>query len=241
MEDNININDLIEIIKRKWKIVAITTAIFVIIAIILSFFIIKPKYETNVKLFIGKGVSKHSSETYDNNEVMMYQNLLDTYANVIQTQDLVSDALQNINVNLKPEEVLKNLNVTPVANTQILEISYRDTNRERAVNVIDSITKQFIKKSKVLIPNGNVQVLETASYPKGAVSPHKKINILIGFILGVAVGIMIVFILEALDNTFKVADELEKKIGVPVIGIITEFDEKNGRQVMRKNGARRKK
>ncbi|MGL4873249.1 MAG: YveK family protein [Clostridium sp.] len=235
MEENINISDLFEIIKLRWKIIATSVVVFLVCSIVLSFFIIKPQYETNVKVFIGKGVTADKQTGYDNSEVTMYQNLLGTYANVIQTNSLVAEALKNANIDLNPAKVLKKLEVTPVANTQILEISYRDTNKERAVKVIDSITKQFIKRSKTLISNGNVQVLEDASYPKGAVSPHKTLNILIGLILGIIVGIGIVVVLEMMDNTFKTPEDLRKTIDVPVIGIITEFDEKNGKQITQKN------
>ncbi|MGL4848044.1 MAG: YveK family protein [Clostridium sp.] len=239
MEENINISELFEIIKLKWKIIATSVIVFLVCSIVLSFFIIKPQYETKVKVFIGKGVTADKQSGYDNSEVTMYQNLLGTYANVIQTNSLVEAALQNSDIDLNSNEVLKKLEVTPVANTQILEISYRDTNRERAVKVIDSITNQFIKRSKTLISNGNVQVLEEASYPKNAVSPHKTLNILIGLILGLIVGIAISVGLEMMDNTFKTPEDLGKIVGVPVIGIITVFDEKNGKQLVQKNGKKR--
>ncbi|MGL5416272.1 MAG: YveK family protein [Clostridium sp.] len=229
MEENINILDIAEIIKKRYKIIAITTVIGLIISLIISFFIITPKYETSVKLFIGKSETKINSG-YDNNEIQMYQNLLSTYSDVITTNDLVQQALNQGGIDLTPQKVLKNLKVTPKANTQIMDISYEDTNPGRAVSVVNNITNSFIQRSKILIPNSNVQILEKASYPQSPVSPNKALYIILGIILGILVGLGIIFVQEALDNTYRSKESLEKDLDIPVIGMIIDYSEGDGKE-----------
>ena len=53
-EENINIKEIFESLKKRYKLIIAITLGFTIISIILSFFVIKPKYEANTKLFIGK-------------------------------------------------------------------------------------------------------------------------------------------------------------------------------------------
>lgn len=229
-EENINLSEFFDVIKRKYKLIGIITAVFVIVSIILSFFVITPKYQVEEKLFVGKAESK-INHSYDNNEVQMYQNLLSTYSDVIMTNDLVQTALNESGINLQAKNVIKSLQVTPKPNTQIIDIIYDDTNPQRAVNVIEGITKVFIKKSKELIPNSNVQVIERANYPSNPVSPNKILYILIAFILGVLVGIGAALLLEFMDNTFRSKDDLEKALGLPVIGTIIDYsngEEKSG-------------
>ena len=229
-EENINLSEFFDVIKRKYKLIGIITAVFVIVSIILSFFVITPKYQVEEKLFVGKAESK-INHSYDNNEVQMYQNLLSTYSDVIMTNDLVQTALNESGINLQAKNVIKSLQVTPKPNTQIIDIIYDDTNPQRAVNVIEGITKVFIKKSKELIPNSNVQVIERANYPSNPVSPNKILYILIAFILGVLVGIGAALLLEFMDNTFRSKDDLEKSLGLPVIGTIIDYsdgEEKSG-------------
>lgn len=223
-EENINLSEFFDVIKRKYKLIGIITAVFVIVSIILSFFVITPKYQVEEKLFVGKAESK-INHSYDNNEIQMYQNLLSTYSDVIMTDDLVQTALNEAGINLKAKNVIKNLEVTPKVNTQIIDITYKDTDPQRAVNIIEGITKVFIKKSKELIPNSNVQVIERANYPINPVSPHKTLNIIIAFILGILVGIGIALALEFMDNTFRNKEDLEKSLGLPVIGAIIDYSE----------------
>ena len=121
-------------------------------------------------------------------------------------------------------EVKGSLKVTPRADTQILEISYTDTDKELAFNFVNGMTSNFIKDSKKLIPNGNVQIIEKVRMPEKPVSPNKKLNILIAFVLGLMVSVGVSLLLEFMDNTFKSKTDLEQALDLPVLSTIPEFD-----------------
>lgn len=225
-EENINISEIFQVLKRKYKLIVATVIGFVAVASVLSFFVITPKYEAKVKLFIGKEESKDNLG-YNSSEIQMYQKLLTTYAEIIKTEDLVQGAVTKANIDLgkmEAKDVLNSLVVTPRSDTQIIEIGYKDSNPQRAVDIVNSITNDFIAKSKKLITNGNVQVIQKAKVPENPVSPNKKLNILISLVLGLMVGVGIVLLLEFMDNTFKSKEDLEKVLDLPVIGAIPEYD-----------------
>ena len=155
---------------------------------------------------------------------MMYQKLMKTYAELVKTSDLVTKAVKSANLDYNQKEIkgiLNNLNVTPSADTQILDLSYKGGNPKDVLKVTEAITNEFISESKELIPNGNVQVIQKAQLPEHPVSPNKKLNILIAFALGLMVGVgVVLFNLNILDNTFKSREELEKTLELPIIGTI---------------------
>lgn len=226
-EENINISEIFEALKKRYKLIIGITLVFTIIAAVLSFFVIKPKYEVTTKLFIGKEINQSQKQQYDNNDVMMYQKLLTTYAEVIQTDDLIQRGLNKGHLNLEVKDIKSGLKVTPRADTQILEISYTGTDKLQGVNIVKDITDEFVKESKKLIPNGNIQVIEQAKMPENPVSPNKKLNILIAFVLGIMVSVGLSLLLEFMDNTYKSKEDVENYLDIPVIGVIPEFDEEN--------------
>lgn len=221
-EQVISISEVFEALKKRWLFIFLITILCAGIAAGVSIFVIEPKYETSTKLFIGK--EENINATYDNNDIMMYQRLLKTYSETIKTKDLVSSAIGNTNYNLKAGEVLANLNVTTVADTQILVISYKSTNPNEAKVIVGEITDEFIIKSKELVPNGNVRVIETVEVPKNPISPNIKMNIAIAFLLGLMVSVGLVFLFEYLDNTFKSKEQLEKDLDIPVVGVIPNLE-----------------
>ena len=221
-EQVINISEIIDAVKKRWKIIALTTVVATLISGIFSFFIISPTYEASTKVFIGKEES--SVENYNYNDITMYQKLLKTYSELIKTKDLINRAITNSEYELKVEEVFKDVSVTTVADTQMLKIAYRSTSPKIAKNMLENITNEFIATAQELVPNGNVRVLETVELPEEPVAPNKKMNIAIAFILGIMVGFGIVFLLESLDNTYKNKEQLEKDLDIPVLGVIPMSD-----------------
>ena len=222
IEESISIEEIINILLKRWKMILSITLLATLTAGIVSFFVIAPKYEASTKVFIGKEKTDSKDQNYNNSDIQMYQQLLKTYAEVIKTNALVEKAINAEGFDLTSKDVLAGLTVTPAANTQILEITYISKDRNLSKEVLDSITNQFIKTSTDLIPNGNVKIVEPAELPENPASPNKKLNIAIAFLLGLMVSVGLAFLLEFLDNTFKSKDQLEQILGIPVIGAIPE-------------------
>ena len=73
----------------------------------------------------------------------------------------------------------------------------------------------------------NVWVVEEARTPLAPASPNKKRNILLGLVLGLFGGVGLAFFLEYLDNTVKSPDEAEERFGLPVLGVVSRFAQKD--------------
>ena len=155
----------------------------------------------------------------------MYQKLLQTYAETIKTNEVIQAAINNTNADLSIKDVKSSLTVTPISDTQILQIKYQNNDPEVARSIIENITNEFVILSKELVPNGNVRVIEAVQLPEDPVAPNKKMNIAIAFLLGLMVSVGLVFLLEYLDNTFKTKENLERELNIPVLGLIPSCDE----------------
>ena len=221
-EQVISISEIIDAVKKRWKIIVLTTVLATVVSGIFSFFVISPTYEASTKIFIGKEGAE--SEGYNSSDVSMYQNLIKTYSELIKTKDLVNKAIDNSEYDLSVNNVLNGITVNTLTGTQILQISYQSKSPSIAKNILESITNEFITKAEELVPNGNVKILESVELPKNPVAPNKTMNIAIAFILGMMVGFGIVFLLEYLDNTYKNKEQLEKDLDIPVLGVIPMSD-----------------
>ena len=222
-EQVISISEIFEALKKRWILIVSITLVATLISGVLSFFVIKPTYETSTKVFIGKEES--NQEGYNTNDIQMYQKLLQTYAETIKTNEVIEAAIKNTNTNLTVEEVKKSLTVTPISDTQILQIKYQNKSPEVAKEILEGITNEFVILAKELVPNGNVRVIEAVQLPENPVAPNKKMNVAIAFLLGLMVSVGLVFLIEYLDNTFKSKEELERELDIPVVGIIPEVEE----------------
>ena len=222
-EQVISISEVFEAIKKRWTIIVAITLTATIISGVISFFVIDPVYEASTKVFIGKEESDDAA--YNSSEINMYQQLLQTYAQAIKTKDLVNRAISGLKYDgLEARNVVESLTVNPISNTQILQIQYQSKDPNEAKDVLKSVTDEFIVTAKELVPNGNVRIIEEVELPQNPVSPNKKMNIAIAFLLGLMVSVGLVFLLEYLDNTYKNKEQLEKDLGISVLGAIPDVE-----------------
>lgn len=217
-EQVISLSEIWDSLKKRWKLIVIITFSVTLLSVIVSFFILKPQYEATTKVFIGK--EEGTEQGYNQSEVIMYQKLMKTYSEAIKTKDLVGRALLKVDTELEVKDVLTNLTVTNIPDTQILQVKFQGGEPEEARDIVQAVTEEFILTSKQLVANGNVRVIEEVVIPEKPVSPNKKMNVAIAFVLGLMISMGICFLMEFLDNTFKSKDQLEKSLDIPVLGTI---------------------
>lgn len=66
----------------------------------------------------------------------------------------------------------------------------------------------------------NVHIIDRATVPKAPFKPNIKLIIMLAGVFGVFFGVVLAFMREALDNTFKTPDSIEEKLKLPALGII---------------------
>ena len=69
----------------------------------------------------------------------------------------------------------------------------------------------------------DVQIIDRATLPERPVKPRVTLNIAIGGVLGVFLGVGLALLVEFLDNTLKTKEEVEQVLGLPVLGEIPDL------------------
>ena len=227
-----NISEVLGGIKDKWKNVVLIVLSFLLISSIYNIFFINKEYEANVKIFIGKQKFKNITETYNNEEINLYQRLITTYSEVIKSKKLINESIKGSKMNYLQDKykninydlLMENLTVNPIANTQIIEIKYKSLNPQQSYDLLYSITENLISYSKELYPNVNITVLEQVHVNLKTLMNKKLTIIGLGLMLGLIVGIGGIIGVMYLNNTYKNQKSLEEEIGLTVIGVIPKID-----------------
>jgi succinoglycan biosynthesis transport protein ExoP len=84
-------------------------------------------------------------------------------------------------------------------------------------------TKIAMEKTDLSIPkNSMVEIVDTAKAGLRPVRPNKTLNIALGIIIGLVVGVGLAFFIEYLDTSVKTIDDVERALGSPVLGVIPQ-------------------
>jgi capsular exopolysaccharide synthesis family protein len=104
------------------------------------------------------------------------------------------------------------------------ELTKTDTDvRKQTIEVI-ARTLQDVNLNAQLMTN-NVSLLDEATPPLFPVRPHRRLNLAIGAMFGLFLGLAAVFFLDYLDNTIRTPEDVEKYLGLAVVGVIPKMAE----------------
>ena len=226
------IKDIFKVIWRRMWLIVLTVFIFTGAAVGFSF-TQKPIYEASVRLLIGQK-QVDSSQQLGNlaGSVVGLQQLTTTMVEAINSRSVAKDVVQQLGLQESPEALLNNITVSQVGTTQFIEVTYTDTDPERArdvANTIGDVSSRRIAKASASPNNITVSVWDRAIVPNSPVRPKLTQNGLLGLGLGIMFGIGLVFLLEFLDDSWRSPEEVERVTGVPNFGVIPEFKTVKGK------------
>jgi polysaccharide biosynthesis transport protein len=78
----------------------------------------------------------------------------------------------------------------------------------------------------------NAQILEPARMPKGPISPKRKLNFILSVLVGLMIGGGIAALQEALDDTLRTSEDVERELALPLLGIVTRITEPGERSLV---------
>jgi succinoglycan biosynthesis transport protein ExoP len=70
------------------------------------------------------------------------------------------------------------------------------------------------------LDSSNVRIVESAIVPTKPVKPRKALNLALGAVMGLVVGVGAAFFLEYMDDTIRTPEQVERTLGVPVFALI---------------------
>ncbi len=79
----------------------------------------------------------------------------------------------------------------------------------------------------------NAQVMEPALKPEFPVSPKTKLNIILAILVGLMLGVGLAALQEALDDSVSTPDDVEKDIGLPLLGVVGVIADPEDRSLVR--------
>lgn len=152
---------------------------------------------------------------------------------------LISTQVELVALNAREQAILAQRDALEYDYINIPEKELELVRLMREVNVHEDIYLMLMTRYEEIRINeqmhsGNLQIVDPAVVPKNPIKPRVKLNIAIGGVLGLFVGVGLAFLLEFVDNTIKTKEDVERVLELPVIGQIPEFEPKE-----RKNGRSR--
>lgn len=232
--------DLKEIFRMLWnsrRFIITITIFFVIIAVVYSYVIQTPKYQSYTTIVLTKAENtEDTNSSITQTDVTMNQKLVSTYSEIVKSKTVLAQVISNLQIaDLTEEQLRKSVTVSAVEDTEVIKIIVSNQNPEYAAKIANEIGKVFSEKISDMYKINNVYTLDAAepSSTPYNIKPAKYIAIAI--VAGIFISCAIIIVMGLFDTTVKSAEEIEQALKIPVIAQLELVDE----TAMRKGGRRK--
>jgi receptor protein-tyrosine kinase len=152
-----------------------------------------------------------------------------SYAELVTGVQMAAQVVEELDLDLAPEELAAMVSATAVPETVILSVTVTDTSARRAQDIAASLGRQFADTvTQLETPAGagpstvNVTTVQPAALNERPVSPDALRNVALGAVLGILAGITLALVRRRMDNTVKTSEDIAALTGVGVIGTVLE-------------------
>ena len=221
MEETVSLDEIFQLLKKKLALIISMLILGTIISTVVTLFVITPKYSATTQLVVQtKGSDSNINTDKINSNLLLintYKDLVKSKAVTEKTKDqLVKDGMTGIS-----EDFLSHaISVEQNQNSQLFSIKAVTTDPIKSATIANTVSEIFQQEAVVMTDTDKVSIASKAIPNNQPISPNKKVNIAIGAVLGLIVGVMLALLSELFNRTVKTEDYLSDKLGLPVLGIV---------------------
>jgi len=144
------------------------------------------------------------------------------YRVVTTSRPVLQEVIDNLNLDMKYEELNKKITLDNPSDTRILSITAIDPDPVRAKAIVDqvaSVSSEHIANIMEMTPP---KVIEEGIVAEEKISPHVQKNAIIGALVAVFVVCGLVVLEVVLNDTIKTEEDVEKYLQLSVLSSIPE-------------------
>lgn len=224
-EETIELRELFEILLKRKLLIIIVTLACTVMGGIYSVFLITPMYQSETTLMVnGAKNMTDIASSLDIGSINLSQKLVVTYGEIVKSRIVLEQTIKHLKLDMTYGELLKKTTAMQLGGTEILKISVQDEDPVEAAKIANKISGVFVKEVMRILKVNNVETIDKAIPIEKPINVKTTLNIVIAMILGLMLSIFIAFLLEYMDNTIKTESDVEKYLGVPVLGLIPDHE-----------------
>ena len=234
-EIEIDLGEVFHLVISKLGVIILSGILLGVLSIIGTMLFITPKYESTTKNMV---LNKQDNNTLTSADMQTSTQLTKDYAELIQSRTVLEGVIAQLNLDMTYKEMLNKVSVETSSDSRIVSISVTDEDPYTASEIANAVRDMAAEHIQSVMDIEAVNVVDTANIPNEKASPSLAKNGVIGGLLGVIIAMAAVIIIYLTNDTIKVEEDVERYLGLSVLGSIP-FSEKESRSKKKKSRKRR--
>lgn len=218
----LTVQDLIQILRARWKIICATTVLVAIAALAYSL-TIAPSYQASTRLFVS--TTSEGNNTQVNDGGLFAQGRVLSYVKLLTGDVVAQRTVDKLGLDMSASDLAGKVEATAPTDTVLIDVAVTDTSATRARDIANTLSDEFVVMAAALEtpalgvpPNARVVVQQRAEVPGLSAAPTAR-NTALGAVLGAILGCVIALVRGRSDDSVRNEKTLERITGV---GLLSE-------------------
>ncbi|MDD3242021.1 MAG: Wzz/FepE/Etk N-terminal domain-containing protein [Bacilli bacterium] len=222
--DEFNIEDFLKYYISQILIVVIFVIVGLLTCEYYTYGMQVPKYKSSTSIVLTR--STNTDQTITQNDINLNKNLVSTYREIIKSRRILDRVIEKLELKINYKSLASMVSVSSVDETELILVTVSSVEPKEAKNIANEIAKVFKEEIVEIYNIENISIIDKAVLSK---QPY-NVNVLKQFVMftggSFALATLLIFVMFFFDHSIKSVEEVEKKIGLPVIGAIPKYEEK---------------
>nr|WP_255728012.1 polysaccharide biosynthesis tyrosine autokinase [Nesterenkonia sp. LB17] len=217
--------EYLRILHRGWLIIVLATLAGIGAAATYSM-LQSPQYEAGTRVYVSTDSASTVAELGQGTTYT--QQIVESFVQVTTTPRVLQPVIDDLGLQQTPAELAESVAVSTDANTVLMQITATDEDPTLAAEIANSVTESLIGVVGEITPGSSgddspvtVEVLQEAVAPESPVAPRIPLNLALGLLVGMALGVGIAVLREVLDTKIRGEHDISAITDTPVLGGIT--------------------
>ncbi|MBT2723998.1 YveK family protein [Bacillus sp. ISL-46] len=239
MEETISLKELLETLKKRLLLIVSITLIAAIVSGVVSYFFLTPTYQASTQILVNQKSKEQS--LYSTSEVQTNLQLINTYNVIITSPAILDKVSEELDLNMTAAQLKEKITVGSEKDSQVVNLLVQDPNAEVAAQIANKTAEVFKKEIANIMNVDNVSILAKADVTENPapIKPRPLLNVAIAIVVGLMAGVGLSFLLEYFNNTIKNEQDVEKVLGLPILGVIATIDDQKMQESVTRRAARK--
>lgn len=223
-EIEIDVSRLFLELRRKMKFIIIIGMLGAIAALLFTTMFINKKYASSADIYPKSNTTENGIADY--NALTANSKMVNNYMAIIQGDSVLDKVTEKLQLEQYGEDFVKNaVKVSNESDTEIIKITAITEDPQLSKDIVEVTVDEFFKYVKDKMDIKNLMILNQAKVEERPVSPNKKLNMVLGAMVGVALSGGLVLLRFFLDKRLHTKDDVENYLEIPVLIEIPYYEE----------------
>jgi capsular polysaccharide biosynthesis protein len=229
-EIEINLKDIWYLLLDKLWIIVFATIICALFAVIGTKLLLQPKYESTTKLYV---INRQDTSKVTSADLATGSQLTKDFQILVKSRPVTEQVIAELNLDLSHEQLVSCIAVNTPEDSRVLEITVTYTDPYTAKKLADTLGNVSALKMVSILEMEKANIIEPGNVPYSSVSPNVAGNGIIGGLLGGLLVAIIFLIRYFMNDSIKSSEDIEKHLGLTILGSIPLDDDLMGSKKVR--------